>query len=40
MRAFNVTDDEDETTTSDDDGDDPVYPVTIVPISKELTFNE
>ena len=40
MRAFNVTDDEDETTTTDDDGDDPVYPVTIVPISKELTFNE
>ena len=40
MRAFNVTDDEEETTTTEDDGDEPVYPVTIIPISKELTFNE
>ena len=39
MRPFNVTDDDDDETTTDDD-DDAVYPVTIIPISKELTFNE
>ena len=41
MRAFNRTDDDDEEESNDDDDDDaPSYPVEVIPISKELTFNE
>ena len=41
LRPFNVTDDDDDDEEDDDDDDDvPFYPKDVIPISKEITFNE
>lgn len=40
LRPEEIEDDDEDETDDDDDEDTPFYPRAVIPISKELTFNE